>query len=934
MYNKLPGKTLSFLFKGLPLAAVIIGSVALTVFYFLFPHLSMPILPETVTEMVNVPLRVFDIEISRFRIETENYLLFQRFESLPPEVFPNLTLVFGLVIWLLMGIGLSIVSFFNRIQFVISMGIIIFLLTLTGVNGLNIGGANTNLAMIILLSGFVFPAIIIHTFFFHWTLGKRIAVILPVALLTLPLLILLGETADGKLWISEHLSILGMAVATLFMLYIGHAVISSLFVLLTRLNKGVGLKISWHISLMTLVYLLFFLYLLLRITGNTSLPIPMPPVWVLFLLVGLLGFFETKRKIEQIQQPYAFSAVGEGLYLIGFAVTVMMFWKADFSANRPMADFLQHVFIYTQLAFSLLFYAYLMANFNGLMDQGGPVDKVLFKPKFFAYYHMRIGAMLALLSVVVFADGIVGVQMNAASTNVTADYYYATRQTREASILYEYSWERYRRNEKAINTVAHLALAGNQPTVAMNTLLRSYEKAPTVNDILLLSASLQQNDRYREALTLLESGLSYFPENVYLLNNVALLYSKAKRGEDAFDFLDQIDEKNKVAVANKIGLQAKHLTHIDLDFNIQENVIGQINQMAFLNLKGGSPDFSFLVKDEWSPSLIDRAVLRNHWSSPVNKKEPIGSDLQKIDSLLANNYDPSAEQELRETRVVRTFQQDYINESLKHLNGLAYSFPNAAAHFHWMAGNILISQFDFEKAAIELKQAEEKGFSDFRSQHLPILFFGGLEEKAWEVQERFELNFPEWMEFNGDGELISNDTTTFFSHLARLNTMVKGQFLSGLQEIHSQSFTRFFAYQILLRKSHWLGREELEQLIDLVEEDPDATERFLFFEELKQWLIHENSSLENGRFERGLDLDRNAYWTPLVLEAMEQAQDNLEKYNILLEASAFNKDPLLWIGLVKYSRLVGVEHYASSTLEKMTEWVDPEMLIELQLQNL
>src|SRR5690606_23621583 len=240
---------------------------------------------------------------------------------------------------------------------------------------------------------------------------------------TFPLLLWLGEVADGALLVSEHLSILGLAIAALFMLYIGHAVLSAVFVFLAKLNKGVGLKISWHISIISFIYLLFFLFLLLRITGNVQWDFATPPVMVLFLLVGILGYLETKRKIIQIEQPYAFSAVGEGLYLLGFVITILVFWKAEFSMNRPMIDFLDHVFIYSQLAFGLLFYAYLMANFGSLMNHGGQVETVLFKPKFFAYYHMRIGAMLALLSVVVFADGIVGVQLNAASTNVSADYY-------------------------------------------------------------------------------------------------------------------------------------------------------------------------------------------------------------------------------------------------------------------------------------------------------------------------------------------------------------------------------------------------------------------------------------------------------------------------------------------------------------------------------
>src|SRR5690606_498152 len=171
-------------------------------------------------------------------------------------------------------------------------------------------------------------------------------------------------------------------------------------------------------------------------------------------------------------------------------------------------------------------YAYVMANFSSIMNHGNQVEKILFKPKFFAYYHMRIGAMLALLSIIVFADAIIGVQVNAASTNVSADYYYAMGRNREAVILYEYSWDRYRRNEKAMNAVAHLTLADNQPTAAVNTLLRSFENGPSVNDILLLSSLMQQNGNEAGAFAVLEKGLVIFPENPYLLNNISRYYSR------------------------------------------------------------------------------------------------------------------------------------------------------------------------------------------------------------------------------------------------------------------------------------------------------------------------------------------------------------------------------------------------------------------------
>lgn len=931
MYDRLPGKGYTFLFKVLPLLIAILGSIAMVVQHFFLQGSSMPIGPSVSSERVTIPLDFIDLEVYRYLLEIDNHLLFQSFESLPPLAFPGWTLLFGLVMWLLMGLGLVLVSLFNRMQFVISMGLIIFLLTLIGVNGLHIGGVNTNLATIILLSGLVLPSVLIHTFFGDWSGGRRAAVILPIALLTLPLLLWLGEVNNGKLLVSENLSIFGLAIASLFLLYIGHTVISSLFVGLAKLNTGLGLKISWHLSILSFIYLSFILFLLLRITGNIQWELPAPPVVLLFLAVGILGYFETKRKIAQIEQPFPYALVGEALYLVGFAMTALVFWKADLSANQPMLDYLHHMFIYSQLAFGLLFFAYLLANFGSVMNRGGQVDAVLFKPQFFAYYHMRIGAMMALLSMVVFADGIIGVQLSAASTNVSADYYYATGRFREAAILYEHSWERYRRNDKNMNAVAHLALADDQPTAAVNTLLRSFEYNPSVQDVLLLAGLMQQNGNEEGAFSVLERGLAFYPDDPALLNNIALFYSQNGRGEEAFNLLERMNRHKALSVANRIALQAKHLIRYDEDFDVGGSLIGQINQLAFANLKGVSVPFSLPTTTVGDASLTSRAILRNQWSHHV--KGDVVADLDLVDTLLTTGINSVVEEDLRQSRVVRTYQQDYVNETLKHLNGLAYQFPNAAAKHHHMAAHVLIAQLDFEKAAVELMQAYEKGSKQFKPEHLLILYYGGRLAAAFEISSKYQIDFPGWMKFDENADLIVNDTTLFFAGLSVIHQSVKEQFLPHLDKLQAEGFQRFYAYRLLLHKGHWLSGEEKQRLFGLLEQDPDRERKFRY-SSLRAALLDDKQLAEEGLERSQLPLDRNGYWTPLVLGAVEQAESDLDKYNILVEAADFNKDPLLWINLVKYSRLAGVGHYATSILSRLSEWVDAKTLEELQLENL
>src|SRR5690606_41233471 len=102
-------------------------------------------LPAPSADLIKVPFDFFDLGIYQYLLEVDNYVLFEHFESLPPQSFPGWTTAFGISIWLAIVIGLVLVSLFNRMQFVLSMGLIIFLLKITGVNGLNIGGISNNM---------------------------------------------------------------------------------------------------------------------------------------------------------------------------------------------------------------------------------------------------------------------------------------------------------------------------------------------------------------------------------------------------------------------------------------------------------------------------------------------------------------------------------------------------------------------------------------------------------------------------------------------------------------------------------------------------------------------------------------------------------------------------------------------------------------------
>src|SRR5690606_22107162 len=149
MYNRLPGRVYTFLFKAVPFALAIAGSIVMLVWHFFFSGSSMPIVPVPSADLINVPFDFFDVGIYQYLLEVSNYVRVGHFESLPPRSYPGWTSALGISIWVEIVIGLVLVSLFNRMPFVRSLGLIIRLLTHTRVNGLNIGGISNNMPTIL-----------------------------------------------------------------------------------------------------------------------------------------------------------------------------------------------------------------------------------------------------------------------------------------------------------------------------------------------------------------------------------------------------------------------------------------------------------------------------------------------------------------------------------------------------------------------------------------------------------------------------------------------------------------------------------------------------------------------------------------------------------------------------------------------------------------
>lgn len=935
MPNKQAQKVENLVFKALPMTLGIIGSILLLLVYFFWKDGYLPILPGLFTETTAVPINFAQIVSEIIPIEMDNFLVFQSFESLPPLAFPWVSILYGAIIWLLFNLGLALVSALKKMYFIGAAAFTIFLLTFSGINGLNIGGIASNYSLIGLMLGALLPVIFISFFSPHWNLLKRFLLILPVSSATLFSLISFSDITQPGLWLAEHAAFPATILSALFLLHIGHATISGTAVMLIHLNKGTGIKISWHLIIIFVLYFLLLVFTFLSLTGEVNLPFPTIPPFILMLVAGGLGYMVVKLKIEQTEQAFDFPLIGKSFYWVGFAFTVFTWAKAGFSGNQPLFEFFNHIFIYGQLAISLLFFLYLMANFSQVINSGKDIEKVLFIPKFFAYFHMRIGAVMGLVILTVYADAVIGVQLSTASINNDADYYYQSNKPLEASILYENSWMQYRRNQKAKNAAAHLHFQLKEPTQAIEHLIESFDYAPSVPNILLLSATLHRQDKVFEALFYLEKGLEIFPDNPYLLNNLALLYSKLNRPQDALASLAKLPASNVVSESNLLGLQIKHNLFSPEEIDIKDDLIFKLNYLALSNKQGNYAPFTLETANLPENFYLKTSILRNQWSNKI--EGDLAVDLTLLDSLIAQEQMSYEERNYKETRIIRTLQSGYINESLKYLNGMAQSYPNSAGYYHSLASKILIGQLDFEKAAIDLMVAVERGFENFQPFHLAILYFGGKQVEAVGINRKFEVPFPIWMEWDETGRLVSNHQTRFWRAVSQLHQMLPDQFMEVLENIEEPLLKGEWALYLMKHKLHWLDNSKFEIVKNTILAHVPET---WTAEELDAWFafVHQSADQLPAKIQEvlqpSLGLDRNAYWAPLVWKKMNAEQDELVKYEILQEAIQFNQDPRLWIAYVKQSRKVGLDSYGSNALLTMQGWLSPAQIERLQMKNL
>ncbi len=917
------------LFKITALLFIISGGL-FALYYLIFdPQPYVNIQAASFLDTIPIPFDWVQIGPISFPIQVDNFLVFQEFKALAPKVYLTESYIYAGIVWLGAVSVLTLLTEFKKAYFIVGGIAWIALLTFSDFNGLNIGGQSANYPLIILLSATLIPLMYFHLWGQKIHLVIKWVIFFVATFSALAILITVSPITSPEIHLAEHSLTIGFCLALAWVFWNGHGVLSGVYILLARANRNLNLNITVQISIIALIYIGSLFCLLLDLQGELNFPFPAFSPLFLLLPLGLFGWISVGEKVEQSDELVSTSAVIKALYLIGLGLSLWLVWKLKLSGNQPAEELFKHLLVYSQIGFSLFFFIYLLANFMSIMNTGKAVEKILYKPYSLVYYHIRIGGLIVILVLTTYTGGIVGVQASAMTSNILADYYYQTDKKLEASILYENSWMRYRKNPKAKFATAQLLLDLNQPTLAKQHLEESFTEVPQVDNILLLSDRLHQENNVFEAIYYLERGLSIFPNEPHLLNNLSLLYTKVNKSTEGLELMKNAASANPVLHSNLTALKTK-LGQPEADPNQSLDLISQINELAASNALANVPSEELLqsikvnLQTEDSPMLIN-AGWRNLLSD-VNRNDP-SADLKMLDSLGQNPEMLNYLMSLQETAVIRSLAAGRVTEAVKNLNGLAFRNPNDAGYYLQLSGSILAQNLDFQKAANEFIAAEEKGFQGFSTHHWSIFGLAGMPEKAVEIREKYQIRLPAYL--NNEDSAISE----YLKIIGQIHQTSPQNLLSQWRALPESELKTDIAIRLIAYKAHGLAIEDLKELEKFISDKIGPQP------ELKAFV--NNPDLKNKDAVKSFiswikasdELTANPYLSPLIISAVEINTDPLAQYEILNASTEFNRDPILWIKKIKVARASGLDNYAEGSLEQLKEWISEEELERLQNLN-
>ncbi|MFA0960807.1 hypothetical protein AB9P05_03275 [Roseivirga sp. BDSF3-8] len=492
-----------------------------------------------------------DLGVTQMPLTVDYFVTTEGFTPSNIQVSPipyYLLLVAFAVAWC---ISLTVVTTFRSFWFYGSIGLLFFILVNLHPERLVLFGQEGYAGLILMSVLYFGPALYIYFKASHISLPVRFYIFGGITVIMALLIHFYSHlVAPFYLFTAESIMVM-LIISIVFIIWIAHEPVAAFVYLATQ--SGRGGKANLHFTLLTLVYLVNVFLAFLHNTRVIDWDILYLDEFFLLSLSICLGLYGWRRSQGLFKGIFSVEPEGVFLYL-GLALvcvsTACVFFA---SGNDAMIEVLEDAIIYSHMVIGFVFYLYILINFYDLIQRDLQAHKVLYRPAKIPFFTQRLLGLIIMTGLLFKASFFPFYQSLAGYYVIQGDTYNYLGDENLAYLNYEMGQGYEGSSFRANYTLAYYSALNDRREQVIPYYEKALQKNPAPYGYVSLANIYEDNDRFFDALFLLQQGLDPFPGEGHLLNNAGLLYASKKLYDSAFYYFEAAaanDAVNQTASTN------------------------------------------------------------------------------------------------------------------------------------------------------------------------------------------------------------------------------------------------------------------------------------------------------------------------------------------------------------------------------------------------
>jgi hypothetical protein len=502
----------------------------------------------------------FSQSLINYTLDTENFLIRERYIAEPVKVFPLISYGYLLLVVISVIIILTVITYLDLPLFIIGIAVFLVFLATAQTEKLMIFGKADHRFLIGLIILYVGLGYYFHSFNKNIAFFKRAGLF---ALLTLFAGLIIAFTAkveDPFLYLSNYGIVVPLFISLLFFIIISFDIIKAFLYITTDSKNTTGKNSLLSFSAITLLYLANVLLVYMKKALIIDWDIVYFNPYYIYIIAATLGIWSYKKRSVLFKEILPFSPAGAYYYLALGIITTSTIAFALITGNDPLAESLEYFIIYTQLCFGVVFYLYILINFLDAFNKTS-VYQIIYQPRRAPFFIVRSVGFVALIALFLFASKFPYYLGLSGYFNSAGDIYSYQHDYETAKDYYGKGVQYEFQNHRSNYSLAALAQAEGDYKTAIEYYERANIKRPFEYAYVNLANVYRQEDgMFFSALFKLRDGLSHFPQSDKLANNLGLLYNKTALKDSALYYLNMAEElsaQKEVPVNNKMAIYLK-----------------------------------------------------------------------------------------------------------------------------------------------------------------------------------------------------------------------------------------------------------------------------------------------------------------------------------------------------------------------------------------